>query len=96
MPPHLAPVACRSAVPIYVAGGKQVGQVTSSTWSPTLKKYLALGQVHVEHAAIGTKLRMEYTVEFERREVKATVVKRPFFDPERKTSTPSAEAKEAT
>ena len=52
--------------------------------------------VHAVHAAIGTKLRMEYTVEFERREVTATVVKRPFFDPERKTSTPSAEAKEPT
>jgi aminomethyltransferase len=93
LPPHLAPVACRSAVPVYVAGGKQIGQVTSSTWSPTLKKYLALGQVHAEHAAVGTKLKVEYTVEFERRELTATVVKRPFFDPERKTFTPNAQPK---
>jgi glycine cleavage system aminomethyltransferase T len=58
-----------------------------------LKKYLALGQVHAEHAAIGTKLKVEYTVEFERRELTATVVKRPFFDPERKTFTPNAQPK---
>ena len=34
LPPHLAPVACRLAVPVYDNHGKQVGQVTSSTWSP--------------------------------------------------------------
>ncbi len=50
--------------------------------------------MHAEHAAVGTKLKVEYTVEFERREVTATVVKRPFFDPERKTFTPSAAPKE--
>ena len=94
LPPHLAPVACRSAVPVYSSGRSQVGQVTSSTWSPTLKKYLALGQVYAQHAKVGTKLKVEYTVEFERRTVTATVVKRPFFDPERKTFTPNAQPKE--
>lgn len=96
VPPHLAPMACRSAVPIYQASGAQVGQVTSSTWSPTLKRYLALGQVHAQHAALGTKLQVEYTVEFERRKVTATVVKRPFFDPPRKTYTPNAASKVAS
>ena len=93
LPPHLAPIACRSAVPAYTNGGDLIGQVTSSTWSPTLKRYLALGQVYAEHAAIGTKLQVEYTVEFERRTVTATVSKRPFFDPERKTFTPNAPPK---
>ncbi len=94
LPPHLAPMACRSAVPVYESSGEQVGQVTSSTWSPTLKRYLALGQVYAEHAAIGNKLQVEYTVEFERRQVTATVMKRPFFDPERKTFTPNILPKE--
>jgi len=93
LPPHLAPIACRSAVPVYLSSGEQVGQVTSSTWSPTLKRYLGLGQVFAEHAAIGTKLQVEYTVEFERRKLTATVVKRPFFDPPRKTFTPNAQPK---
>ena len=93
LPPHLAPMACRSAVPVYQSSGSQVGQVTSSTWSPTLKRYLALGQVYAEHAAIGNKVQVEYTVEFERRQVTATVMKRPFFDPERKTFTPNVPPK---
>jgi aminomethyltransferase len=87
LPPHLGPVACRTAVPVYDRYGLQVGQVTSSTWSPTLKRSIALAQVKREWAKIGTELRVEYTVEFERRELPATVVPRPFFDPPRKTDT---------
>ena len=89
LPPHLAPVACRDAVPIYSEDGRtQVGQVTSTTWSPLLKKYLAMGQVHAPYGAIGTNLRVEHTVEFERRHLPCTVVPRPFFDPPRKRSVP--------
>jgi aminomethyltransferase len=85
LPPHLAPVACRSAVPIYDLGGhNQVGQVTSSVWSPLLKRYLALGQVLGSHRVVGAKLRVEHTPEFHRRQVTARVVETPFFDPERK------------
>jgi aminomethyltransferase len=61
-----------------------VGKVTSHTWSPILKKYIALTSVHARHAEPGTLLQMEHTVEFERRKVPAKVVKTPFFDPERK------------
>ena len=89
LPPHLAPVACREAVPIYSSNGRlQVGQVTSTTWSPLLKRYIALGQVRRAYAAVGSEVQVEHTVEFERRTVKATVVKTPFFDPERKRYTP--------
>lgn len=87
LPPHLAPVACRSAVPIYDRMGRQVGQCTSSTWSPLIKRYVAMGQVLKEHAAIGTDLRIEYTVDYQRRKLPVTVVERPFFDPPRKRST---------
>ena len=90
LPPHLGPVACRSAVPVYDSYGLQVGQVTSSTWSPTLKRSIALAQVKREWAKLGTELRVEYTVEFERRELPATVVPRPFFDPPRKTAVQGA------
>jgi len=87
LPPHLAPIACRSAVPIYDRVGRQVGQCTSSTWSPLLKRYLAMGQVLKEQATLGTELRIEYTVDYQRRKLPVTVVERPFFDPERKRST---------
>jgi aminomethyltransferase len=94
LPPHLAPVACRLAVPIYDRLGRQVGQATSTTWSPLLKRYLAIGQVLREHAALGNELRIEYTVDYQRRKLPVTVVKKPFFDPERKRHTPNAPSPE--
>jgi aminomethyltransferase len=91
LPPHLAPVASRVAVPVYAEDGRtQVGQMTSQTWSPVAKRYLGLATVRRELSALGTPLRVEHTVEFERRTVRATVVPRTFFDPERKRSTTSA------
>lgn len=85
LPPSLPTHACRDAVPVY-SGGRQVGQVTSTTWSPILKKYLALATVRTAQSSPGTVLSVEHTVEYERARVNATVVKRPFFDPERKKS----------
>jgi aminomethyltransferase len=81
--PKLAGRASRSSVPIYQEG-QQIGQATSHTFSPLLKKYIALATIHREHAALGSELQMEMTVEFVRHRVTATVVKLPFFDPERK------------
>lgn len=89
LPPRLAPEASRLPVPIYAPDGrKQVGQVTSSTWSPVLKRYLALGQVYAAHGAEGAAVRVEHTVDFDRRQVPARVCGRPFFDPPRKRETP--------
>ena len=84
LPPSLPATARRDGLPVYDDSGTQVGKVTSHTWSPILKKYIALTSVHSEHAKPGTVLQMEHTVEFERRKVPATVVKTPFYDPERK------------
>ncbi|RME21745.1 MAG: aminomethyl transferase family protein, partial [Deltaproteobacteria bacterium] len=89
LPPHLAPCASRLAVPVYSLAGHQVGQVTSQTWSPLLKRYLGLGQVRRPFDAIGTELMVEHTVEFERRRVPARVVERPCFDPPRKRARPA-------
>src|SRR5262245_2353124 len=83
LPPALAPAASRVTVPLY-AEGAFVGQVTSSVWSPLLKRQLGLASVKASHAALGTKLELEHTALYERRTVKATVVERPFFDPERR------------
>lgn len=83
LPPQVPAGAWRSAVPVY-DGGRQVGQATSGAWSPTLKKNLALATVHPNHAAAGTKLKIEVTVEYERRQVTATVAELPFYDPARK------------
>ena len=79
--------ASRVHVPVY-QGGKQVGKATSTTWSPLLKKMIALASIETGHAQPGTKLQMEITIEAVRQKVTATVAKAPFFNPERKTRTP--------
>ena len=84
LPPSLPATARRDGLPVYDDEGMQVGKVTSHTWSPILKKYIALTSVLTPHAQVGTVLQMEHTVEFERKKVPATVVKTPFYDPERK------------
>ena len=81
--PHLPATAWRASVPLY-ANGDQVGYATSGGWSPLLKKYLALAHVQSRWAAAGSEIEMEVTVEHRRRRAPARVVKKPFFNPERK------------
>jgi len=83
LPPQLPLTASRVAVPVY-RGGKQVGKATSSTWSPTLKKMIALASLSSDQAVPGTKLEMEFTVNHERKQVGVAVKALPFFDPPRK------------
>ena len=87
LPPSISPMASRVAVPIYKEG-VQVGKATTSTWSPTLKKMIALATINRGYTRTGTKLQFEITVEAVRHQVRATVVKTPFFNPKRKTATP--------
>jgi len=85
--PQVPSIASRVAVPVY-RGGLQVGKATSTTWSPTLKKMIALASLQREQAAPGTELHMELTVEAVRHKVRATTKELPFFNPPRKTATP--------
>ena len=79
----LPAAAWRTSVPIY-AGNEQAGYATSGGWSPLLKKYIALAHLHSSWAAPGTALEIEITVEHRRKRAAARVVKKPFFDPDRK------------
>jgi len=83
LPPDISASASRTHVPVF-NGKRPVGRATSTTWSPTLKKTIALASVAAEHAEPGTKLSAEWTVEARRSRVPATVVELPFFDPPRK------------
>ena len=87
--PQVPSMASRVAVPVYRAG-KHVGKATSTTWSPTLKKMIALASVEREHGAVGSTLNVEMTVESVRHTVTAKIVPLPFFNPPRKTTTPVA------
>ena len=87
----LAPVApaAASRVPVPVrTGGRQVGRATTTAWSPTLKRLIALATIDAPHHAAGTRLEIEVTVEGVRHFVGATIVPTPFFNPPRKTATP--------
>jgi aminomethyltransferase len=94
LPPQVPAAASRVAVPVYRRGA-QVGRATSTTWSPTLKKLIALATIDRPHCAVGTRLEMEYTVEAVRHQVGANVVKTPFFNPPRKTGKLGADGQAA-
>jgi aminomethyltransferase len=79
--------ASRLAVPVY-CGERQVGKATSTTWSPVLKKMIALASIESSHSKLGTRLQIEITIEAIRHKVTAKIVKMPFFTPPRKTATP--------
>ena len=87
--PAVAATASRVATPVY-RNGRQVGKATSTTWSPVLKRMIALASVEQPHYAEGTDVVFEITVEAVRHRVAAKVVKTPFFNPPRKTATPPA------
>jgi aminomethyltransferase len=79
--------ASRVHVPVY-SGSRQVGKATSTTWSPVLKKLIALASVETAHSKPGTKLDMEVTIEAVRQKAAAKVTQLPFFNPKRKTAVP--------
>lgn len=87
--PAIAATASRVATPVY-RNGRQVGKATSTTWSPVLKRMIALATIERSHYAEGTVVQFEMTVEAVRHRVSAKVVKTPFFNPARKTATPPA------
>jgi aminomethyltransferase len=87
MAPQVPGMASRVAVPVF-RGGRQVGKATSTTWSPTLKKMIALACVSRESSTAGTALNIEMTVEAVRHSVSAKIVPLPFFNPPRKTAVP--------
>jgi aminomethyltransferase len=84
LPPMIDNRTDRTAVPLYNPNGRQVGQVTSRTFSPVLKKYIALATVESRYDKLGTRLQVEVTVEFTRQKALALVTKTPFFNPPRK------------
>jgi aminomethyltransferase len=84
LPPTAPAGTSRVAVPVY-NGRSQVGRATSTTWSTTLKKLIALATIVAPHYTVGTPVEMEITVEAVRHRAAATVVPTPFFNPERKT-----------
>jgi aminomethyltransferase len=87
LPPMAQATASRVAVPVF-SSGRQVGRMTSSTWSPILKQMIGLATVSASAATPGTVIEIEHTVDVVRHRVPATVAPTPFFSPSRKTARP--------
>ncbi len=88
LPPHVDSGAWRHSVPIYHKQhkSKQIGYATCGTWSPLLKKNLAIATIEMEYATPGTEVNFEVMVEHHRKLVSAIVCKPQFFNPDRKRS----------
>jgi aminomethyltransferase len=85
LPPAISASIDRSPVPVFAdRGDAQIGKLTSHGWSPILKGAIGLASVPSTHAAVGTRLQAEWTVEGRRGRVAARVVPLPFLDLERK------------
>jgi aminomethyltransferase len=74
------------------SGRRQIGSVTSATWSPTCKRNIALAMLDAPHFEIGSSvwadIYLNRELAWERRMARARVVERPFFAPERRKATP--------
>lgn len=88
LPPHTDAGAWRHSTPIYKKNNPsiQIGYATSGTWSPALKKNIAIATIKIDYAKAGTEVKFEVMVEHHRETIKATVGKPQFFNPERKRS----------
>ncbi len=87
LPPQVPAMAIRASLPVF-HGSAQVGYASTATWSPLLKKYIALAHLQSPWFEEGTNVRLEVTVEHQRRHAPAKVVNIPFYEPEWKRSTP--------
>ena len=81
LPPSVPAMAIRASIPIY-SEETQVGYVSTSSWSPLLKKYIALAHLERPYYEPGTDVNMEITVQHQRKQAPAKVVKLPFYEPE--------------
>ena len=78
--PALSAHAWRAQVPVF-AGGRQIGTATSGTWSPSLKKLMALATVDARFEVSGTPVSLDWTVEGRPGRLLGRVAPLPFLDP---------------
>jgi aminomethyltransferase len=76
-------------------GKREIGSVSSATWSPTCKRNIALAMVDAPYFQMGitiwADIYLNRELVWERRMSRAQVVERPFFAPDRRRATPAAD-----
>jgi aminomethyltransferase len=80
---------------VFTSNKKQVGTVTSATWSPSAKASIALASIEAPHGRPGEELLVEIYyqkgLKWSRVMAKARVVTDVFYNPPRKRQTPPAD-----
>lgn len=78
MPSEIVP---QSGDGVYL-GRAQVGEITSATRSPILRKVVALCRMNMTYSALGTEVEVGLS-DGDRERIKAKVVSYPFYDPQK-------------
>lgn len=80
---------------VFSTNNKQIGTVTSATWSPSAKASIALASVKAPHGQTGDELLVEIfyqkELKWHRTMARARVIDGVFYDPPRKRQTPPAD-----
>lgn len=71
---------------LYDAELSRIGYVPSFVYSPVLQRHIGIARVRPDHAAMGSKVGLEVTIDHRYEIVNAEVHPLPFFNPERKTA----------
>jgi aminomethyltransferase len=71
---------------LYDDDYQRVGYATSFMYSPMLQRHIAIARVRPDLAKLGTKVKLEFTVDHHYQQVAANVARLPLYNPERKTA----------
>ena len=71
---------------LYDDDGNRVGYATSLMYSPALQRHIAMARVQPGHAAVGSRVNLELTINHHYETVAADVARLPLFNPTRKTA----------
>ncbi len=64
----------------------QIGYATSFMYSPVLQRHIGIARVRPDHAATGSQVRLELSINHHNTTVLATTARLPLFNPGRKTA----------
>jgi aminomethyltransferase len=73
---------------VYDDAVQRVGYATSFMYSPVLQRHIALARIKPEHAVVGRRINLEFTINHRYVQVGAEVARNPMFAPARKTASP--------
>jgi aminomethyltransferase len=71
---------------IYDDALQRIGYTPSFVYSPMVQRHIGIARVRPEHAAAGSEVGLEVTIDHRYEVVKAHVGRLPFFNPPRKTA----------